>query len=77
VQHNVSRYRVDFAYVDARVAIEADGFRWHSTRQQFDRDRARHNSLTAMGWTVIHVTWEQLREQPDDLIHNIRATLGL
>jgi very-short-patch-repair endonuclease len=75
VQHRVGRYRVDFAYPGARVAVEADGFRWHSTRQQWDHDRARRNALTAMGWTVIHVTWEQLHQRPDEVIDSIRETL--
>ena len=34
---------VDFAYPDARLAIEADGYRWHSGRVRWDRDRARRN----------------------------------
>jgi very-short-patch-repair endonuclease len=74
-QHQVGSYRVDFAYPGARVAVEADGFRWHSTRRQWDRDRARRNALTAMGWTLIHVTWAQLREQPEQVVNTIRATL--
>jgi very-short-patch-repair endonuclease len=76
VQYKVGAYRVDFAYPDARVAIEADGFRWHSTRQQWDNDRARRNALTALGWTLIHVTWSQLQEHPDEVIATIRATLA-
>jgi very-short-patch-repair endonuclease len=76
VQHRIGAYRVDFAYPDARVAIEADGFRWHSTRQQWDRDRARRNALTTMGWTVLHVTWTQLRERPADVIEAVRALTG-
>jgi very-short-patch-repair endonuclease len=75
VQHRIGNYRVDFAYPGARVAIEADGFRWHSTRQQWDRDRARRNALTAMGWTVLHVTSTQLREQPEEVVNTIRTTL--
>lgn len=32
---------VDFAFVDERVAIEADGYRWHSGRARFEHDLAR------------------------------------
>jgi len=76
VQHRIGAYRVDFAYPYARVAIEADGFRWHSTRLQWDRDRTRRNALTTMGWTVIHVTWVQLRDRPADVIEAVRALTG-
>jgi len=75
IQPRIGRYRVDFAYPDARVAIEADGFRWHSSRQQFERDRARRNALTAMGWTVLHVTWEELSKRPGEVAAIVRATL--
>jgi very-short-patch-repair endonuclease len=76
VQHQVGRYRVDFAYPGARVAIEADGFRWHSTRQQWDRDRARRNALTAVGWSVLHVTWPELRERPEEVVAAVRALIA-
>ena len=74
VQYRVGRYRVDFAYPAARVAIGADGFAHHSGRRAFESDRARHNALSAQGWTVMHVTWAQLLERPDDLIEQIRVT---
>lgn len=79
VQHRVRTNRgvavLDFAYVDQRIAIEADGFRWHSSRQQWDQDRARANALTMLGWKIIRVTWTQLRDQPDDVTEAIRAIL--
>ena len=73
VQYRIGRYRVDFAYVDARVAIECDGYRYHSGRRAFDDDRARQNALTAMGWRVLRVTWPQLRDRPEDVIGAILA----
>jgi len=73
VQHRIGRYRVDFAYVDARVAIECDGYRYHSGRRAFDDDRARQNALTAMGWRVLRVTWPQLRDRPEEVIGAILA----
>lgn len=76
VQHRVGSYRVDFAYPDARVAIEADGFRWHSSRQQWDRDLARRNALTMLGWTILHVTWTQLTERPEEVVEAVRALIG-
>jgi very-short-patch-repair endonuclease len=80
VQHEVSTRRglvvLDFAYVDRRIAIEADGFRWHSSRRQWDHDRARANELTMLGWTVVRVTWTHLRDRPDDVIDAIQATLS-
>jgi hypothetical protein len=52
--------RVDFAYPELKVAIECDGA-WHGERDQFAKDRRRLNRLVAAGWTVLHVTAEDLR----------------
>jgi len=68
--------RLDFAYVEDKVAIEADGFRWHSSRQQWDNDRDRGNALTVLGWTVIHVTWTQLKYRPDEIVESVRSVLA-
>lgn len=67
--------RVDFAYPDARVAIEADGYRWHSGRIRWERDLARRNALTSMGWSVIHVTSSDLEDRPDQIIRLIAEAL--
>jgi hypothetical protein len=48
--------RLDFAYTDSMLAIEVDGFRWHSSRIALQRDAARQRVLAARGWRVMHVT---------------------
>ncbi|MGZ4209619.1 MAG: endonuclease domain-containing protein [Actinomycetota bacterium] len=67
---------VDFAFPSDLVAIEADGYRWHSGRARFQNDRARRNRLTTLGWRVIHVTWQDLLEQPRAVVEVIRRTLA-
>ncbi len=67
---------VDFAWPDLRLALEADGFRWHSGRARFDRDRARRNELTLLGWRIIHVTWTDLDERPEKVIESVRRVLA-
>jgi len=52
--------RVDLAYPDRRLAIELDGFRWHSGRGPFRSDRLRGNRIEAAGWHV-------LRAAPEDV----------
>jgi len=76
VQHRIGSYRIDFAYVRERLAIEADGFRWHSSRRQWDRERTRTAALTAMGWTVFRVTWSELNERPDGFVEAVAALLA-
>jgi hypothetical protein len=59
--------RLDFAYPDLKVAIEVDGYRHHSGRLRWERDRARSNRLEAAGWRVIRATSDQLRARPDEV----------
>jgi very-short-patch-repair endonuclease len=62
---------VDFAYPEAQLAIEADGYRWHSGRARWQHDLARRNQLTARGWRVIHVTPRDLEQRPDVVARTI------
>ena len=67
---------LDFAYPEARLAIEADGHRWHGRRVRWDRDRARRNRLTLLGWRIIHVTWTDLTHDPAGVIETVRSALA-
>ena len=67
--------RVDFAYPEIGLAIEADGYRYHGGSADWRRDLARRNMLTALGWHVIHVTWADLSENPTDVVARVREAL--
>ena len=66
--------RVDLAYPEARLAIEVDGYRHHSGRRAFDRDRERDNELKALGWQVIRITHRLIRD-PSGFIEVVRTYL--
>jgi very-short-patch-repair endonuclease len=61
-QHPVAvggrRYRLDFAWPEQRVALEADGFGPHSSYAAFHDDRRRDLALQTVGWRVLHVSDE-------------------
>jgi AbiEi antitoxin C-terminal domain len=65
--------RVDFAWPDARVALEYDG-KWHGEAQHVGRDRRRLNRLVDAGWTVVFVTAADLR-RPELLLARIARLL--
>jgi very-short-patch-repair endonuclease len=67
IQHRIGRYRVDLAYPEDRVAVECDGYQFHSGRRAFDADRERRNVLTAMKWTVLHATWTDVEQLVETL----------
>lgn len=78
-QHRVtvgsSDYRLDFAYPNQRIAIEGDGFAFHSDRQRFETDRQRQNDLVLDGWLVLRFTWRQIVHHPDQVAARIAAAL--
>ncbi len=63
--------RVDLAFVDRRLIIEVDSFRFHSGRAAWSRDRERRNALTALGWVVIQATNEMLGPQRDTFLRDV------
>jgi very-short-patch-repair endonuclease len=56
--------RPDFVYPDQRLAIEIEGFNWHSGRKRRTSDARRQNRLTAAGWDVLRYTEEQVDHDP-------------
>lgn len=56
--------RLDFAFPAAKLAVEADGRRWHSTARSFAADRARDHAALRHGWMVVRLTE---RDRPDEV----------
>lgn len=52
-QHPVLSYRLDFAHLAARIAIELDGYYYHADPERFRKDRQRDRELFEQGWHVI------------------------
>lgn len=66
---------VDFLWRDERLVVEVDGYRFHSSRAAFERDRLRDAALEEAGLWVIRVTWRQLTEQPYALVARLARVL--
>jgi very-short-patch-repair endonuclease len=65
--------RVDFAWPDAKVAVEYEGA-WHGQPQHVGRDRRRLNELREAGWVVVFVTAADMHD-PVRLIARVTACL--
>ncbi len=52
--------RVDLADPLLRIAIEADSFAHHGTRESLRRDCRRYTSLAANGWLLLRYSWEDV-----------------
>jgi very-short-patch-repair endonuclease len=70
-------FRLDFAWPDERVFLEADGFAFHSSRRQFQADRERQNLLAVAGWAPLRCTWQMAEGGADLIVVQLRTMLGL
>ncbi|HEY7007563.1 MAG TPA: DUF559 domain-containing protein [Jatrophihabitantaceae bacterium] len=67
---------VDIAFPRILLAVEIDGFAYHSGADRFQRDRSRQNDLVGLGWTVLRFTWTDLSTRPGYVLATIRRHLG-
>jgi hypothetical protein len=69
-------YRLDFSYPDRKKAIEVDGYAYHSSPEQVQRDNARRNSLEVQGWQFLVYTWLDVTRQARRTAGEISAFYG-
>ncbi len=68
--------RVDFLYQTERVVIEADGRKNHTALLDREGDAWRDLELTAAGFTVVRVTWRQLKNDPKRFVTSLERVLA-
>lgn len=65
--HPERKWRFDWAWVDAKVAVEQEGGVWtqgrHSRGAGMVADMAKYNNAAVLGWKVFRVTPQQLSSQ--------------
>jgi very-short-patch-repair endonuclease len=72
----LGEHEVDLLWRKQRLIVEIDGFRFHSSRAAFERDRIRDAELQANGFRVIRVTWRQIVREPDAMLARIARLLA-
>ena len=68
-------WRLDFAWPLRKLAVEYDGFDWHSDREAFRRDRQKRAALQEMGWSVLSVVFDDVRHRSRDMLRRIEVEL--
>lgn len=68
--------RVDLAWPDWRVCIEYEGDGHRTDRAQFRSDITRRERVEDLGWRVIRVTDDDLRNGGRELLRRVRAALA-
>ncbi len=76
LQHEVrvasGRRRLDLAYPDVKLGIEAHSRRFHFGPTRTEADNIRDLELAAIGWEVVYVTWGMAHE-PVELVRHLQA----
>ena len=67
----------DFAYPQHRLLVEVLGYRWHGGRARWESDLVRSSELATLGWKVLYVTRQQLREAQAVTMARLGRALGV
>ncbi|HVL92645.1 MAG TPA: hypothetical protein VM264_04805 [Acidimicrobiales bacterium] len=68
--------RVDLAYPDERVLLEADGRRWHARMDQMEADRRRDNEALNHGWRPYRFMWTDITTHPERVAATVRSAVA-
>lgn len=71
-QQPIADYVVDFYCPDGRLVVELDG---RSHLERGPQDLARHQTLEALGYTVLRFWNDEVLADLDDVVDRIRAAL--
>ncbi|MET0898733.1 MAG: DUF559 domain-containing protein [Mycobacterium sp.] len=69
-------WRVDFAWPDQMLAVEYDGYDWHSGPEDFTKDRQKQAALTELGWTVMSIVSDDVRKRRREMVRRIDHQLA-
>jgi very-short-patch-repair endonuclease len=70
------RYSVDFYWAKYRVIAEADGAMKYSDQRAAIRQLKRDQQLRDFGYKVVHFTWAELFQNPEEVIARIRRAFA-
>jgi very-short-patch-repair endonuclease len=75
VNVQIGRWKVDFLWRDARLAVETDSYEYHRGSVAFEDDHARDLDLRRIGFTVRRYTGAQIRDHPAAVVGDLREIL--
>lgn len=69
------RWRLDFAWPAVRLAVEYDGFDWHSDPESLRRDRQKRAALRELGWNLLSVVSDDVRRRSHETVRLIATEI--
>jgi very-short-patch-repair endonuclease len=73
VNQSVMGFVTDLLDAELKLIVEVDGYRNHSDRNAFHRDRVRQNALVAAGYTVLRFTATQVMHDSPAVVAEIAS----
>jgi hypothetical protein len=64
---------LDFADVARRLAFEVDGWAYHGSKGQQQRDKQRDRMLLARGWVTVRFTTDDILRRPEAVLAEVRS----
>lgn len=66
-------WRLDFAWPEIKLAVEYDGFDFHSAPDAFRRDRQKRAALRELDWNVMSIVSDDVRRRPEETVRRIEV----
>ena len=76
VNHHVGGRERDFVFVEQRLVVETDTWRYHGTRRAFEDDRHRDAMPLRAGYRTVRVTDTQLEYEPEAVVATLAVVLN-
>lgn len=67
--------RVDFMYPLAKLILEADSFKHHGGRADWENDNSKRRRLVALGYRILPITWRMVVSDPHQVQSLVRRSL--
>jgi very-short-patch-repair endonuclease len=72
----LSQHEVDAFWPSQRLAVQLDGFAFHRTRRDRERDAATDADLELAGLRVVRLTWDEVTRHADRTLRRLAVIFG-
>ena len=69
----VNGRRIDAAYPDLELGMEADSVEAHSAKEDVQRNATKANDL--LSWWILHFTWDDIHVRPAETARQVQDAL--
>ncbi|HVV36073.1 MAG TPA: type IV toxin-antitoxin system AbiEi family antitoxin domain-containing protein [Acidimicrobiales bacterium] len=65
-------YRLDFSWPDLLLAVEVEGWLYHSSLAAFQANKTRRNRLSVAGYLIVEYTWAHVTRTPAGVVAELK-----